>query len=124
MTNARARAGRPGWLIVLALTALGVYLFWVTWGVYGGFYVGYPPYTPALLNSTRATISRMLKAPRRVRLLISGNVTQGQVVLVLDGKVKSRLTGLVQHEEVIAEGFHVMELQNRDSSGYVNYALQ
>lgn len=118
----RLRLKPWGW--VLVALALLLYLVWGTWSVYGGFYLGWPPYTPALLNGTRQPISRVLTPARRSVLRVRGEAREGRILVEIDGREAASLGGRFNRIFPLTPGRHELRLVNRESTGWVNYGLE
>ena len=116
------RLRRWQWAILAVLFA--AYVVWATWGVYGGFYIGYPPYTPAYLNNTRRAIVRTVNLERPTRLRMFGALTVGRVKLLVDGEELAEFVGRFNRGFTLAAGRREIRIENEESAGWVNYELQ
>jgi hypothetical protein len=116
------RLARWQWLVLLA--TFPIYCTLILFGVYGTFYLGYPPYTAAWLNHTKRPIVRELRLERPARLRLWGEISEGQLVARLDGKVLRVFVGLFDKGFVLKPGNYRLTLENLESSGYAQYSLQ
>ena len=64
------------WQWTLVGVAFSIYCVLATFGIYGGFYLGFPPYTPAFLNHTRQNITQTITLERKTLLRLTGNVRE------------------------------------------------
>jgi hypothetical protein len=112
------------WQVALIAVAFLLYIVSATFGVYGSFYVGYPPYTPAFLNHTIRPIVRAVRLERRTRLHVWGEITSGQVALQIDGKDAAVFIGRFDRGVILEAGAHTLRFDNRESTGRLEYALQ
>lgn len=116
------RVRRRWW--ALAVVAIVIYTVLVTFLVYGGFYLGSPPVTPAFLNGTRASIVRTLDLDRRSRLRVWGDVSTGRVAVRIDGRVVAQATGRFDRSVVLEPGRHELRIENDETTGRVNYRVE
>lgn len=118
-----ARRVRRRWWVLGGVVWLGYFVV-ATFGVYGGFYLGSPPLTPAFLNATSAPIVRTLVLDRRSTLRLWGELSSGRVVVRVDGEVRAQFTGRFERSIVLEAGRHDLRIENRDTSGRINYRLE
>jgi hypothetical protein len=112
------------WQWALILITLPIYFTLATFQVFGGFYLGVPPYTPAWLNSTRFPLERTLTVTRPTSLLLTGNLREGRITVRLDGKTVAEFVGDFNKRFVLQPGTHQLRLEMAEASGSFNYALE
>jgi hypothetical protein len=112
------------WQWALVALAFGVYAVMATFGIYGGFYLGIPPYTPAFLNHTRLNLTRTITLERKTLLRLIGNVREGRVEVKLNGRSVAVLLGQINQTLLLEAGTHELLLENQESTGEIGYRLE
>ena len=112
------------WQWALVGVAFCIYCVLATFGIYGGFYLGFPPHTPAFLNHTRQNISQTLTLERQTLLRLVGNVREGRVEVKLNGKSIAVLLGQVNQTMLLEAGKYELLLENQQSTGDISYRLE
>jgi hypothetical protein len=112
------------WQWALVGVAFSIYCVLATFGIYGGFYLGFPPYTPAFLNHTRQNISQTFTLERKTLLRLVGNVREGRVEVKLNGKSIAVLLGQVNQTVLLEAGKYELLLENQQSTGEINFKLE
>lgn len=112
------------WQWVVAGLLFTGYAVLATFGVYGGFYIGYPPYTPAWLNATNETIERHFHLARPTRLHLWGELSAGRIVVSIDGREAATFAGRFDRGFTLASGERAVRLENEGSSGRVSFRLE
>jgi hypothetical protein len=112
------------WQWALVGVAFSIYCVLATFGIYGGFYLGFPPYTPAFLNHTRQNIALTINLERQSLLRLVGNVREGRVEVKLNGKSIAVLLGQVNQTMLLDPGKYELLLENQQSTGDISYRLE
>jgi hypothetical protein len=112
------------WQWTLVGVAFCIYCVLATFGIYGGFYLGFPPYTPAFLNHTRQNITQTITLERKTLLRLVGNVREGRVEVKLNGKSIAVLLGQVNQTVLLEAGKYELLLENQQSTGDISYKLE
>jgi hypothetical protein len=112
------------WQWALVGVAFSIYCVLATFGIYGGFYLGFPPYTPAFLNHTRQDITQTITLERQTLLRLVGNVREGRVEVKLNGKSIAVLLGQINQTVLLEAGKYELLLENQQSTGDISYRLE
>ena len=112
------------WQWALVGLAFSIYCVLATFGIYGGFYLGFPPYTPAFLNHTRQNITQTIALERATLLRLTGNVREGRVEVKLNGKSVAVLLGQVNQTVLLKAGRYDLVFENQQSTGDIGYRLE
>ena len=112
------------WQWVLIGIFLPIYFTLATFQVFGGFYIGYPPLTPAWLNSSRFPLERTLTVSRVSSLRLFGNLREGRITVKLGGVTIADFVGNFDKRVILQPGTHVMKLTMQEATGDFNYALE
>ena len=112
------------WQWTLVGVAFCIYCVLATFGIYGGFYLGFPPHTPAFLNHTRQNISQTITLERQSLLRLVGNVREGRVEVKLNGKSIAVLLGQVNQTVLLEAGKYELVFVNQESTGEIGYRLE
>jgi hypothetical protein len=112
------------WQWALVGVVFCIYCVLATFGIYGGFYLGFPPYTPAFLNHTRQNITQTITLERQSLLRLVGNVREGRVEVKLNGKSIAVLLGQVNQTVLLEAGKYELLLENQQSTGDISYRLE
>ena len=112
------------WQWVLIGIFLPIYFTLATFQVFGGFYLGYPPLTPAFLNSSRFPLERTLTVTRVSSLHLFGSLREGRITVKLAGVKIADFVGNYDKRVILQAGTHVMELTMLEATGDFNYALE
>ncbi len=112
------------WQWALVGVVFSIYCVLATFGIYGGFYLGVPPYTPAFLNHTRQNITQTITLERQTLLRLVGNVREGRVEVKLNGKSIAVLLGQVNQTVLLEAGKYELLLENQQSTGDISYRLE
>ncbi|HWG84663.1 MAG TPA: hypothetical protein VNT60_04195 [Deinococcales bacterium] len=111
-------------LLLLGVLALGAYFVWGMFSVYGGYYIGYPPYTPAWMNGTTRPIVRDFDLDRGRILRVWGEAGQGRVIIRVDGREHRTVIGRFDTRLPLRAGRHQLRIEPQEASGSVNYSLR
>jgi hypothetical protein len=112
------------WQWVVVIAAMLVYFLLATFQVYGGFYIGYPPYTPAFLNATRRPLERTFDLKKASSLRVYGHVREGRITMKLDGVQVRQFLGDFDARFTIQPGTRVLRLEMTEATGNLNYSLE
>jgi hypothetical protein len=112
------------WQWALVAAALCCYFVFATFNVYGGFYLGFPPYTPLFMNDTRMTFERQFNLTRKSRLHFYGELREGRTTVKLNGIEKAVLLGRIDKGIVLEAGDWVLRLENNSSTGQLGFEIQ
>jgi hypothetical protein len=112
------------WQWITLIVTFPIYCLVVMFWVYGNFYLGYPPYTPALLNHSKRPIVREFLLERPTRLRIWGETSEGQVRVVINNTPKRTFVGRFDNGFLLQPGEHRVVLENLESTGFIQYSLQ
>jgi hypothetical protein len=112
------------WQWALIVVGLAIYFTLATFQVFGGFYLGYPPYTPAWLNSTRFPLERTITVTRASSLVLTGNLREGRVSVKIDGAVVAEFVGDFNKRFILQPGTHALRLEMAEATGSLNYTVE
>jgi hypothetical protein len=112
------------WQWVLIGISLPIYFTLATFQVFGGFYLGFPPLTPAFLNSSRFPLERTLTVTRVSSLRLFGSLREGRITVTVDGSVVGDFVGNFDKRVILRAGTHSMKLIMQEATGDFNYALE
>jgi hypothetical protein len=112
------------WQWGLVAIFLPIYFTLATFQVFGGFYIGYPPLTPAWLNSSRFPLERTLTVARVSSLRLFGSLREGRITVKIDGSAVGDFVGNFDKRVILQPGTHVMKLTMQEATGDFNYALE
>jgi hypothetical protein len=112
------------WQWGLVGAGLLVYFTLTTLQVYGNFYLGYPPYTPAWLNYTKRPLERTLTTNKKSSLRIWGDLRQGRISLKLDGVLVREWVEDFDFRITLNAGTHQMRLEMQEATGSLQYSLE
>jgi hypothetical protein len=112
------------WQWALVAVALCCYFVFATFNVYGGFYLGFPPYTPLFMNDTRMTFERQFNLIRKSRLHFYGELREGRTTVKLNGVEKAVLLGRIDKGIVLEPGKWTLRLENNSSTGQLGFEIQ
>ncbi|MFN3266871.1 MAG: hypothetical protein ACK41E_08525 [Deinococcales bacterium] len=109
-----------------ALVGVGLLIYFTisTLQIYGNFYLGYPPYTPAWLNYTKRPLERTLVLSKRSSLRIWGNLRQGRVKLKIDGVLVRSWVEDFDFRQTLPVGTHTMRLEMDEATGSLQYSVE
>jgi hypothetical protein len=116
------RFKRWQWGVVIA--GMLIYFTVITLQVYGNFYLGYPPYTPAWLNYTKRPLERTLILSKKSSLRIWGNLRQGRISLKINGKLTREWVQNFDYRQTLLEGTHTLQLLMEEATGSLQYSLE
>ena len=116
------RLKRWQWAVVAVV--FPCYVVWAIFQVFGGIYLGVPPWTPAWLNNTKIPIERRFTLERRTLLRITGEIREGQVRIQIDGQPELTVLGQVNRLVTLEPGEHRLVFGNVDSYGWIQYRLE
>ncbi len=112
------------WQWALIAVFLPIYFTLATFQVFGGFYLGFPPVTPAFLNNTRFPLERTLTVIRVSSLHLFGNLREGRITVKLGGATIADFVGNFDKRVILQPGTHLMTLTMQEATGDFNYALE
>ncbi len=112
------------WQWALVAVALCCYFVFATFNVYGGFYLGFPPYTPLFMNDTRMGFERHITLTRKSRLHFYGELREGRTTVKLNGVEKAVLLGRIDKGITLAAGNWDLKLENNSSTGQLGFEIQ
>ena len=112
------------WQWGLVAIFLPIYFTLATFQVFGGFYLGFPPLTPAFLNSSRFPLERTLTVTRVSSLRLFGNLREGRITVKVGGMTVADFVGNFDKRVILQVGTHVMSLTMKEATGDFNYALE
>jgi hypothetical protein len=112
------------WQWALVGVGLAVYFVVITLQVYGNFYLGYPPYTPAWLNYTKRPLERTLVLDKKFSLRIWGGLRQGRISLKIDGVLVREWVEDFDYRQTLPAGTHTMQLLMDEATGSLQYSLE
>jgi hypothetical protein len=112
------------WQWALVIPVLLAYFTFATFQVFGGFYIGYPPLTPAWLNSTRFPLERTFTVTRATSLRLFGSLREGRLTAKLEGRVVAEFIGNFDRRLTLQPGTHRFRLEMIEATGNFNYALE
>jgi hypothetical protein len=110
------------WMLVGGLML--IYFLLATFQVYGGFYIGYPPYTPAFLNATRRPLERRFELSKASSLRVYGGLREGRVTMKLDGVQVRQFVGNFDARFTLLPGTRTLKLEMTEATGNLNYSLE
>lgn len=112
------------WQWVLIGIFLPIYFTLATFQVFGGFYLGFPPLTPAFLNSSRFPLERTLTVTRISSLRLFGSLREGRITVKLAGVKIADFVGNFDKRVILQPGTQIMTLTMVEATGDFNYALE
>jgi hypothetical protein len=112
------------WQWILIAVTLPIYFTLATFQVFGGFFLGYPPITPAWLNNTRFPLERTLMVTRATSLHLFGSLREGRITVKLEGVTVAEFVGNYDKRITLQPGTHQMRLEMAEATGDFNYALE
>jgi hypothetical protein len=112
------------WQWLLVGLALCCYFTFATFNVYGGFYLGFPPYTPLFMNDTRMVFERQINLTRKSRLHFYGELREGRTTVKLNGVEKAVLLGRIDRGIILEPGNWTLRLENNSSTGQLGFEIQ
>ena len=112
------------WQWVLIGIALPIYFTLATFQVFGGFYLGYPPLTPAFLNSSRFPLERTLMVSKVSSLRLFGSLREGRITVKLAGVKIGDFVGNFDKRVILQPGTHELKLTMQEATGDFNYAIE
>lgn len=110
------------WALVIGL--FPVYATLAIFAIWGNFFIGFPPWTPAFLNNTTLPLERNFKLERATSLRVFGEIEQGRLEVFLDGVHVAEIVGKFDHRYILKPGQHHLRLENRATIGNLNYSLE
>jgi hypothetical protein len=112
------------WQWALVAVLFPCYVVWAVFQIFGGYFLGVPPWTPALLNNTKIPIVRSLMLERRSLLRITGEIREGRAEIRLDDQPGLTVVGQINRVFTLEPGTHTLRIENRESTGWVAYQVQ
>ncbi len=112
-----------GWQWALVIL-FPVYATLAIFAIWGNFFIGFPPWTPAFLNNTKLSLNRTFELNRKTSLRVFGEIEQGRLEVFLDGVRVAEIVGKFNHRFVLKPGEHKLRLENRATIGNLNYSLE
>ena len=112
------------WQWILIAVTLPIYFALATFQVFGGFYLGFPPVTPAWLNNTRFPLNRTLTVTRATSLHLFGSLREGRITVKLEGVTVAEFVGSYDKRITLQPGTHELRLEMAEATGDFNYALE
>jgi hypothetical protein len=112
------------WQWVLIISGLLIYFTIITFQVYGNFYLGYPPYTPAFLSHTKRPIERTFQLTRPSSLRIWGTLKQGRITLKINKVIKREWVDDFDLRLTLPTGTHTMQIEMQEATGQLEYSLE
>jgi hypothetical protein len=110
------------WALVAVLfpcyVTLAIFMIW------GQFYLGVPPYTPAWLNNTTLPIERRFRLDRRTSLRVFGEINEGRLIVWVDDVQVAVIVGKFNKRLILEPGERRVRLENRETIGNLNYSLE
>ena len=116
------RLKRWQWALVAVL--FPCYVVWAIFQIFGGFFLGVPPWTPALLNNSKLPIVRSFSVDRRSLLRVTGEIREGRVVIGLDGTPPLTVVGQLNRLFTLEPGAHRLRIENLESTGWIAYEVR
>lgn len=113
-----------GWQWALIIGLFPVYATLAIFAIWGNFFIGFPPWTPAFLNNTKLPLERTWNLERKTSLRVFGEIEQGRLEVFLDGVRVAEIVGKFNHRYVLTPGQHKLRLENRSTIGNLNYSLE
>jgi hypothetical protein len=112
------------WQWALIAVLFPVYATLAIFAIWGNFFIGFPPWTPAFLNNTKLPLERTFRLDRKTSLRVFGEIEQGRLEIVLDGVQVAEIVGKFNHRFILKPGEHKLRLENRATIGNLNYSLE
>lgn len=112
------------WQWVVVGCGFLIYFVLTTLQVYGNFYLGYPPYTPAWLNYTKRPLERTLVLNKKSSLRIWGDLRQGRIEFKLNGELLRSWVEDFDFRQTLPAGTHTMRLEMEEATGSLQYSLE
>ncbi len=112
------------WQWGLIIVGLLTYFTIITFQVYGNFYLGYPPYTPAFLSHTRRPLERTLTLTRASSLRIWGGLKEGRISVRINDVLKREFVDDYDVRLTLAAGTYALKIEMNEATGSLNYSLE
>jgi hypothetical protein len=112
------------WQWGLVIAAMLLYFTVITLQVYGNFFLGYPPYTPAWLNYTKRPLERTFVLSKKSSLRIWGNLRQGRISLKINGTLTREWVQNFDYRQTLPVGTHTMQLLMEEATGSLQYSIE
>jgi hypothetical protein len=112
-----------GWQWALIIL-FPVYATLAIFAIWGNFFIGFPPWTPAFLNNTKLPLNRTFELTRKTSLRVFGEIEQGRLEVFVDGVQVAEIIGKFNHRYILKPGEHTLRLENRATIGNLNYSLE
>ncbi len=112
-----------GWQWALVIL-FPVYATLAIFAIWGNFFIGFPPWTPAFLNNTKLPLNRTFELTHKTSLRVFGEIEQGRLEVFLDGVRVAEIVGKFNHRFILKPGEHKLRLENRATIGNLNYSLE
>lgn len=112
------------WQWITVACVLPLYFIFITFQVYGNFYLGYPPYTPAFLSHTKRPLERTLVVDKPSSLHIWGSLHEGRITLKLNGVIKREWVDDYDLRLTLPVGTTTLRLEMQEATGTLQYTLE
>ncbi|MEY4529733.1 MAG: hypothetical protein RLZZ156_454 [Deinococcota bacterium] len=112
------------WQWALIISGLLMYFTIITFQVYGNFYLGYPPYTPAFLSHSKRPIERIFELQRPSSLRVWGTLKEGRITLKINGTIKREWVDDFNLRLTLPAGTQKMRIEFEEATGQLEYSLE
>ena len=112
------------WQWALVAVLFPIYVTFAIFMIWGQFYLGVPPYTPAFLNNTKMPIERSFHLERRTSLRLFGEIREGRLIVWVDDVQVAVIVGMFNKRIVLEPGERHVRFENRETIGNLNYSLE
>jgi hypothetical protein len=112
------------WQWALIICGLLTYFTIITFQVYGNFYLGYPPYTPAFLSHTKRPIERTIVLPRASSLRIWGTLKEGRITLKINNIIIREWVDDYNTRLTLPAGTHNIRIEFQEATGRLEYTIE
>ena len=112
------------WQWGLIIGGLMLYFVFITFQVYGNFYLGYPPYTPAFLSHTKRPLERTFTLTKPSSLRVWGTLKEGRISLKINKVTKREWVDDFDLRLTLAAGTQNLRIEMQEATGTLNYSLE
>jgi hypothetical protein len=112
------------WQWGLIICGLLTYFTIITFQVYGNFYLGYPPYTPAFLSHSKRPLERSLNLTKASSLHVWGELKEGRITLKINGTIKREWVDDFDVRLTLPAGTQKLRIEFQEATGRLEYNFE
>ncbi len=112
------------WQWGLVIAGLLIYFIFITFQVYGNFYLGYPPYTPAFLSHSKRPLERTFVLEKPSSLRVWGTLKEGRITLKINDQIKREWVDDFDYRLTLAAGTQNLRIEFAEATGQLEYSLE